>query len=156
MKKISRLLQRGAIKQVKTLETNYVFSIFLREDKKDKTTHRSILILKIFNENFVYQHFKMDNPTTVLNMARRNCYMASIHLQMYITQYLYYAWTQNTCYFSLREIYTNTHAYQIGRKTIKLWIIFMTLFLMGDTFNESKNAVLESVKPTTNLEFFGT
>ena len=32
----------------------------------------------------------------------------------------------------------------------------MTLFLMGDTFNESKNAVLESVKPTTNLEFFGT
>ena len=78
-KKICKLLQKGPIKQVENLEKGYVSSIFLIE-KKDQTTHRLILNLKKFNESVVYLHFKMDNLSTVLNMVRQDCYMASIDL----------------------------------------------------------------------------
>ena len=78
-KEICELLQKGVIKQVKNFKKGYVSSIFLRE-KKDKATHRLILNLKKFNENVVYQHFKMDNLSTVLNMVRQDCYMARIDL----------------------------------------------------------------------------
>ena len=37
---------------------------------------------------------------------------------------------------------------------IKLWVILMTPFLMGDTCNECKNEVLASVKLITDLGFF--
>ena len=69
-REISRLLQKGAIKQVKISEKGYVSSFFERE-KKDKTTHRLILNVKKINENVVYRHFKMDNLSTVLNMVRQ-------------------------------------------------------------------------------------
>ena len=78
-KEICRLLQKSVIKQVKNLEKGYVPSTFLRE-KKDKTTHLLILNLKKINENAVYRHFKMSSLSTVLNMVRQDCYMASIDL----------------------------------------------------------------------------
>ena len=76
-KEISRHLRKGAIKQVKKLEKGYFSSILLRE-KKGKTTHRLILNLKKFNKNVVYHHLKIDNLSTILNMVRQDCYMASV------------------------------------------------------------------------------
>ena len=64
---------------MENLEKGNVSSIFLRE-KKDKATYRLILNLKKFNGNVVYRHFKMDNLSTVLNMVRQDCCMASIDL----------------------------------------------------------------------------
>ena len=111
-KEICRLLQKGVIKQVKNLEKGYVSSIFLRE-KKDKATHRLILNLKKYNENVVYRHFKMDNLSTVFNMVRQDCYMASIDLADAYYTVPVLTWTKNSCYFNLREMYINTHAYQM-------------------------------------------
>ena len=121
MKEISRLLQKSAIKQVKISEKSYVSSIFLRE-KKSKTTHRLILNLEKFNENVVYQHFKINSLSTVLNMVKKDCYNASVDFQMYTIQYLYYVWTKNTCSLNLREIYANTHAYQITSHQLKEYL----------------------------------
>ena len=172
-KEICRHLQKGVIKQVKKLEEGYVSSIFLRE-KKDKATHRLMLNLKKVNENVVYRHFKMDNLSTVLNMVRQDCYMANtdladayytVHLLYMDQKFLLFQFEGNlykyTC--SLNDL---SSASRIFTKILKP--VFSALrkeghqimgylddtFLMGDTFNECKNAVLASVKLITNLGYF--
>ena len=77
-KEINRLMSRGVIKSISDSENGFVSSIFLREKKENK--HRLILNLKEFNKNVAYQHFKMDNLKTALNMMRQNCFMVSIDL----------------------------------------------------------------------------
>ena len=157
---------------MRNLGKGYVSSIFLRE-KKDKATHRLILNLKKFNENVVYQHLKMDNLSAVLNMVRQDCHMASINLTD--TYYTEPVLCMDQKYF-LFQFVGNLYKYtslpnsassfpRIFTKILKPVIPALRkggyqimgylddIFLMGDTFNECKNAVLASVKLITNLAF---
>ena len=112
-KEICRLLQKSVIKQVKNLEKGYVPSTFLRE-KKDKATHRLILHLKKINENAVYQHFKMNSLSTVLNMVRQDCYMASIDLADACYTVRVLCIDQKYVLFQFEGNLYNTHAYQMA------------------------------------------
>ena len=42
---------------------------------------RLILNLKELNEFVVYEHFKMDDIKTIINMVTRNCFMVTIDLK---------------------------------------------------------------------------
>ena len=90
-----------------------MFPLFSKREKEDKATHRLILNLQKINENVVYQHFKMDNVSTFLNIIRQDSYMASTDLLDAYYTVPVLCMDQKYCYFKFREIYINTHAYQM-------------------------------------------
>ena len=164
-------MSRGVIKPVSDTENGFVSSIFLREKKENK--HRLILNLKEFNKNVVYQHFKMDNLKTALNMMRQNCFMASIDLSdayysvpMALTDQKYLIFKfEGQLYKFVCLPNGLSSAPRIFTKLLKP--VFSALhkqghqimgylddsFLMGDTFEECKKSVIATVKLFTKLGF---
>ena len=110
----------------------------------------------------------------VLNMVRQDCYMSNIDLAGAYYTVLVLCMDQKYLLFQfVRNLYKYTcllnglsSAPRVFNKTLNL--VFSAFrkedhqivgylndaFLMGDTFNECKNAVLASVKLITNLGFF--
>ena len=76
---IGKLLAKGVIVPTTHEEGEYTSPIFTRP-KKDGTS-RLILNLKRLNEHVLYRHFKMESLTTVSNMVKPGCFMASIDLK---------------------------------------------------------------------------
>ena len=170
-KEINRPMSRGVIKPISDSENGFVSSIFLREKKENK--HRLILNLKEFNKNVVYQHFKMDNLKTALNMMRQNCFMASIDLSdayysvpMALTDQKYLIFKFEGQLYNFVCLPNGlSSAPRIFTKLLKP--VFSALhkqghqitgylddsFLMGDTFEECKKSVIATVKLFTKLGF---
>ena len=76
---IGKLLAKGVIVPTTHEEREYISPTFMRPRKDD--TSRLILNLKRLNEHVLYRHFKMESLTTVLNMVKPGCFMASIDLK---------------------------------------------------------------------------
>ena len=75
---IESLLGKQVIEKVDHSSGEFISNIFVRE-KKDQGKYRMILNLKNLNENFVeYQHFKMDSLDAVLQLIKRDSYLASL------------------------------------------------------------------------------
>ena len=58
---------------------DYISGIFTRIKKDD--SHRMILNLKNFNKFICYRHFKMESMQNVLNVVKKDAFMASIDLK---------------------------------------------------------------------------
>ena len=76
---IQKLLKTKVIEETETEEGEHISPIFV-VPKPDGSV-RLILNLKKFNESVEYQHFKMENAATAMQMMRKNCYMASVDLR---------------------------------------------------------------------------
>ena len=76
---VQSLLSHGVIKVSSHENVEYVSPIFLTP-KRDGG-HRMILNLSQLNDFIKYEHFKMDNIKTVLNLITPNCYMCKIDLK---------------------------------------------------------------------------
>ena len=76
---IDKLITKGVIVPSSPEIAVFVSTIFLRP-KKDGT-HRTILILKQFNEFVEYHHFKMDTLETAISVIKPGCYMTSVDLK---------------------------------------------------------------------------
>lgn len=75
---IAKLLQKKAIVPCQHEKDEFISPVFTTP-KKDGTS-RMILNLKGLNKFVQYCHFKMESFSTVVNMVKPNCYMASIDL----------------------------------------------------------------------------
>ena len=76
---IQSLLNKGAIVPTDHEKGDYYSSVFTTP-KKDGSS-RMILNLTGLNKFLEYRHFKMESLTTVVNMVKRNCFMASVDLK---------------------------------------------------------------------------
>ena len=77
--KIQSLLNKGAIVPTDHEKGEYISFVFTNP-KKDGSS-RMILNLTGLNKFLEYRHFKMQSLTTVVNMVKRNCFMASVDLK---------------------------------------------------------------------------
>ena len=73
------MLHKQIIKETTHESTEFVSPIFIV--KKPEGGTRLILNLKELNEFVKYEHFKMDGIKTIINMVKRNCFMATIDLK---------------------------------------------------------------------------
>ena len=159
---IKRLLEKSVLKPVKETEKGYVSSIFLREKKNNQ--HRLILNLKNFNKHVTHRHFKMDTLNTALGMVRKNCYMASIDLtdayysvpvatvdQKYLMfqfegiRYKYVCLPNGLS--PARRIFTKLMKpvlSSLRKKGHQVMNYLDDFFLVGDTFEECKDAVIDT------------
>ena len=55
---------------------DYISGVFLKDD-----SHRMILNLKNFNKFICYRHFKMESIQNVLNVIKKDAFMASVDLK---------------------------------------------------------------------------
>ena len=170
-KEINRLMSRGVIKPISDSENGFVSSIFLREKKENK--HRLVLNLKEFNKNVIYQHFKVDNLKSALNMMRQNCFMASIGLsdayysvpvaltdqkyllfkfegQLYKFVCLPNGLSSAPRVFSklLKPVFSALH-----KQGHQIMGYLDDSFLIGDTFEECKKSVIATVNYLQNWNF---
>ena len=76
---IERLIRMKVIEKSKS-EAGEIISPIFSVPKPDGSV-RIILNLKEFNEFVEYEHFKMENAVTAIQMMRRGCFMASIDLR---------------------------------------------------------------------------
>ena len=76
---IENLLKKGAIVPCDHEDGEFISPIFT--NPKPDGTSRMILNLKCLNQFIVYRHFKMESFSTIINMVKPNCYMASIDLK---------------------------------------------------------------------------
>ena len=76
---IQSLLNKGAIVPTDHEKGEYISFVFTNP-KKDGSS-RMILNLTGLNKFLEYRHFKMQSLTTVVNMVKRNCFMASVDLK---------------------------------------------------------------------------
>ena len=76
---LKQFLQRGIIRRARHEKGEFLSSIFARVKKSGNL--RIILNLSKLNQFLVYEKFKMDSVSTIANMIRPNCYMASIDLK---------------------------------------------------------------------------
>ena len=77
-KEIQNLLKKGVLKCVCPEEGQWISNIFLRPKANGK--FRMILDLTILNKNIEYQHFKMFNLKTALDLIKQDTWMASADL----------------------------------------------------------------------------
>ena len=146
------------LKPVKETEKGYVSSIFLREKKNNQ--HRLILNLKNFDRHLTHRHFKIDT----FNTALRNCFIASIDLtdayysvpvatvdQKYLMfqfegiRYKYVCLPNGLSPAS--RIFTKLMKPVLSSLRKKLHQVINYLddfFLVSDTFEECKDAVIDS------------
>ena len=75
---IKTLLNKGVIEEAQLSQHQVISRIFLR--KKKNGSYMMILNLKGLNEFIEYKHFKMESLAFAVQLMRKNCYMASIHL----------------------------------------------------------------------------
>ena len=76
---IQNLLEKGAIVPCEHEKGEYISPIFITP-KKDGSS-RMILNLKSLNQFLEYRHVKMKSFSTIVNMVKPNCFMASIDLK---------------------------------------------------------------------------
>jgi len=76
---IYKLLVSRVIEKCTPDQGQFLSPVFLVT--KTDGSYRKILNLKKFNLNVAYEHFKMENLTTVCRMIRPGCYMTSIDLK---------------------------------------------------------------------------
>lgn len=76
---INRLLAKGVLVPCHHEKGEFQSSIFVTP-KKDGS-FRLILNLKKFNKHVAYHHFKMESLQSVIQLMKKDCYMASVDLQ---------------------------------------------------------------------------
>ena len=76
---ISKLIKKGVITESQNVIGQYISPIFLRP--KSDGTFRLILNLKKFNELQPKIHFKMDTIWSILNLIKKDCFMAKLDLK---------------------------------------------------------------------------
>lgn len=76
---IQKLLKMGVLEKSEHEDGEILSPVFLV--KKPDGSFRLILNLKKFNENVVYEHFKMENLSSATQMMKENCFMASVDLR---------------------------------------------------------------------------
>ena len=169
---IKRLLEKNVLKPVKETEKWYVSSIFLREKKNNQ--HRLILNLKNFNNHVTHRNFKMDTINTALGMLRKNCYMAasvdltdayySVPVATVDQKYLMfqfegirykYVCLQNglslapTIFIKLMKPVLSS----LRKEEHQVMNYLDDFFLVGDTFEECRDAVINSCDLLIELGF---
>ena len=77
-KEISRLLMLGVLKIVQEEVDQWISNIFLRHKPNGK--FRMLLDLTELNKTINYEHFKMFNLTTALDLLEQNMWMANADL----------------------------------------------------------------------------
>ena len=162
---VEKLLKLGVI-DISAHEENEIVSPIFLVPKPDGT-FRMILNLKMFNTSVEYDHFKMENFSTVLSMISKGCYLGSIDLRhayysvsidSFYRKFLKFEWRgvlyEFTCmanglaccprYFTklLKPIYA----------TLRAQGFLSTAFiddscLMGDTYDQC----LKNIETTKNL-----
>ena len=168
---IKRLLEKSVLKPIKETEKGYVSAVFFGEKKNNQ--HRLILNLKNFNKHVTHRHFKMDTLNTALGMVRKNCYMASIDLTDAYYSVPVATVDQKYSMFQFEGIRYNhvclpngfSTAPRIFTKLMKLVLFFLRkkgqqvmnylddFFLVGDIFEECKDAVIDSCDLLIKLGF---
>ena len=76
---IQKLKSKTVIVNTDKRTGDYISGVFTRS-KKD-VSHRMILNLKNFNKFIFYRHFKMESIQNVLNVFKKDAFMASIDLK---------------------------------------------------------------------------
>jgi hypothetical protein len=76
---IETLLKKGVVVLTEHEKGEYISPIFTTA-KKDGSA-RMILNLKSLNKFIEYKHFKMESFSTIVNMVKPNCFMASVDLK---------------------------------------------------------------------------
>lgn len=170
---IKNLLDKKVIQEVTFVEGQFISLIFVRPKKNGE--YRMILNLKKFNESVEYHHFKMDTLESVLNLIKPNSCSASVDLRhTYYSvpiaeqyqKYLRFIWKdciyQYTCLPNglasaprlftklMKVVYATLR--RMGHVNIPVGYIDDSL-LVGDTFEECKQNVHDTVKLVTDLGF---
>ena len=73
------MIEKGIIKETYHESNEFVSPIFIKH-KQDRRI-RLIINLKKLNKYVKYEHFKMDNIKSVLNLVTPNCFMCTIDLK---------------------------------------------------------------------------
>lgn len=76
---VSRLLEKGVIIPTQHEKGEFLSSIFVTP--KNDGSYRLILNLKSFNKHIAYHHFKMESLHYVIQIMKKDCYMASVDLR---------------------------------------------------------------------------
>lgn len=75
---IQNLLAKGVLERCQETEGQFISNVFLKPKPNGK--YRMILDLSILKGDLSYQHFKMTNLQTALDLMTPGCYMASLDL----------------------------------------------------------------------------
>ena len=168
---LDKLLSKGVIEETTHLEGEFLSSILVRKKKDD--SYRMILNLKDLNYSIEKKHFKMDTFLSAVNLVKQNCYMASVDLRdAYYTiaisaefrKYLRFEWQgklyQYTCLpnrlSSAPRYFTKIlkPVYSLIRSKGHLNVGYIDdSYLQGDTFEECKHNVRDSVSLFAKLGF---
>lgn len=169
---IQNLLEKGAIVPCEHEKGEYISPIFTTP-KKDGSS-RMILNLKGLNQFIEYRHFKMESFSSIVNMVKPNCFMASIDLKdayysVPITaehqKYLKFSWEGQlykfVCFpnglaaFCPRKFTkllkpVNSHLRQLGHISVSH---IDDSYLQGDDYDDCANNVLDTTRLLDSLGF---
>ena len=168
---IQNLLEKGAIVPCEHEKGEYISPIFTTP-KKDGSS-RMILNLKSLNQFIEYWHFKMESFSTIVNMVKPNCFMASIDLKdAYYSvpiaaghqKDLKFSWEgqlykfvcfPNDLTFCPRKFTkllkpVNSHLRQLGHISVSH---IDDSYLQGDDYEDCDNNVLDTAKLLHSLGF---
>ena len=169
--KIQNLLEKDAIVPCEHENREYISPIFTTP-KKDGSS-RMILNLKSLNQFLEHRHFKMHSFSTIVNMAKPNCFTASIDLKdAYYSvpiaaghqKYLKFSWEgqlykfacfPNGLAFCPRKFTkllkpVNSHLRQLGHISVSH---IDESYLQGDDYEDCANNVLDTAKLLDSLGF---
>ena len=162
---LSKYLRLGIIEHASHSDGEFISQIFSVPKKSGGV--RIILNLKPLNEDVVYQHFKMENIHSVLQLLEPNCYMASIDLRD-----AYYSVNIHPSDRKYLRFIWNNYLYQFtclpnGLSSAPRWFTkllkpvfsqlrslgFLSAFYLDDTWlmGKSKEECELNVKTTLNL-----
>lgn len=168
---INRLLDKGVLIPCHHEKGEFLSSVFVTP-KKDGS-FRLILNLKNFNKHVAYHHFKMESLQSVIQLMKKDCYMASVDLQdAYYSvkiddkyqKYLKFSWDHQLYKFSCLP---NGLACAPRMFTKLLKPVYSTLrsrgflsvayiddsYLQGGSYEECKSNVNATVELFTELGF---
>ena len=168
---IQNLLKKGAIVHCNHEKGEYISPIFTTS-KKDGSS-RMILNLRSLNRFIEYRHFKMESFSTIVNMVKPNCYMASIDLKdAYYSvpiatehqKYLKFSWEgqlykfvcfPNGLAFCPRKFTkllkpVNSHLRQLGHISVSH---IDDSYLQGDDYEDCATNVLDTTRLLDDLGF---
>ena len=146
--------------------------IFARHKKDGK--YRLILNLKEFNQWVSYQHFKMDTLHTITCLMTKNCFMASIDIkdayysisiQKTYRKYLRFVWNNKLYQFTsipnglscCPRLFTKILKPPLANLNKKEHIssnYIDDLYLQGQTFEQCKHNVLDTVEQFDELRLY--
>ena len=168
---LDKLLSKGVIKETTHLNGEFLSSIFVRQKKDD--SYRMILNLNDLNYSIEKKQFKMDTFLSAVYLVKQNCFLASVELRdayyaipicAEFRKYLRFEWQgklyQYTClpnglpsasrYFTkiLKAVYSSLRS----KGHLNVGYIDDS-YLQGDTFEECKHNVRDSVSLFEKLGF---